>query len=184
MNAGDRVSADEVIEFWFAEENKKRWFKSSTEFDDRIRQNFEDLWRAASRGELQHWRQTPLRALALVIVLDQFPLNMYRGKPESYLTEAASRDVARYALARGFEHEFDNEQKLFLFLPFMHSEDPDDQETSVRLFSDAGMEARWARHHRQIIQRFGRFPHRNAILGRQSSEEELQWLNSDKGFKG
>lgn len=176
--------AKEIINFWFSENCKKCWFDSSDELDELIKQNYEKLWQSAAKGELDEWREHPMSALALVIILDQFPLNMYRDKAESFSTEAKSREIAQYAIEKGFHESFDDDQKLFLFLPFMHSEEMEDQDTSVKLFSDAGLETKWAEHHRDIVKQFGRFPHRNAVLGRKSTEQEIAWLNSDKAFKG
>jgi uncharacterized protein (DUF924 family) len=174
----------DVLDFWFSERCRKCWFNSTQAFDREIQVNFESLWKAARDGELDSWKQTHEGALALAILLDQFPLNMYRGRPESFSTEAKAREVSDYALQQGFERQLDESQKLFLFLPFMHSEDLADQDRSVGLFEDAGMEMRWALHHRDIVRRFGRFPHRNAILGRESSAEELAYLDSEEAFKG
>jgi uncharacterized protein (DUF924 family) len=124
--------------------------------------------------------------LALVIVLDQFPLNMFRGQRESFATEAAAREAAVQAIAWGFDQSLTDEQKAFLYLPFMHSEDLADQDRAVALYEGAGLEnsLKWARHHRELIRRFGRFPHRNAILGRPSTPEELAYLGSAGAFKG
>ena len=178
------IEAKEIISFWFSEKCKKCWFDSSDELDELIKQNYEKLWQLAAQGELDEWREYPMSALALVIILDQFPLNMYRDKAESFSTEAKSREIARYTIENGFHESFDDDQKLFLFLPFMHSEDMEDQNISVQLFSGAGMEIKWAEHHRDIVKQFGRFPHRNAALGRESTEQEIAWLSSEEAFQG
>jgi uncharacterized protein (DUF924 family) len=135
---------------------------------------------------LSHWSDTAEGALALTIVLDQLPLNMYRDRPESFSTEAAARTVAGDAVARGLDRDLGADQRAFLYMPFMHSEDLADQERSVELFSQPGLEhnRKWARHHRDIIARFGRFPHRNAILGRANTPEEQDWLDSDDAYRG
>lgn len=181
MNA---VSPDQVLGFWFAPGMEKCWFGSTAELDARIRDRFEELWRDAAAGRLADWQADADGALALVIVLDQFPLNMFRGRPESFSTEEASRQVADRAIARGLDGELDRVRLPFLYLPFMHSEELADQARSVRLFEQAGLDdnLRFARHHRDIVARFGRFPHRNAILGRHSTAEELAWLASPEGF--
>jgi uncharacterized protein (DUF924 family) len=121
-----------------------------------------------------------------VIVLDQFPLNMFRGEAQSYSTGEQALEVAADAVARGLDRELEGERLAFLYMPFMHSENPGDQEQSVALFEAAGLEdnLRFARHHRELIRRFGRFPHRNAILGRPSSAEELAYLASKEAFLG
>jgi uncharacterized protein (DUF924 family) len=174
----------EVLDFWFSERCRKCWFNSTEELDREIRQRFESQWAAARDGELEAWKDSAAGALALVILLDQFPLNMFRGKPESFSTEAMAREVSASAVEQGFDRQLDEAQKLFLYLPYMHSEELADQDISVRLFEGAGMDTRWAEHHRDIVRRFGRFPHRNAILGRDSSEAELAYLDSKEAFKG
>lgn len=180
------ASAAEILEFWFAAEVKPLWFASTPEFDEALRERFLATYRAAATGQLEDWERTTLGALALVIVLDQFPLNLFRGQPESFATEAAARVVANRAIACGFDREMSPEQRLFLYLPFMHGEALADQERSVRLFQQAGLEEslRFARHHRDLIRRFGRFPHRNAILGRESTPDEIAYLASPEAFLG
>ena len=180
------ASAAEILEFWFAGEAKPLWFASTPEFDEALRERFLATYRAAATGQLENWERTPLGALALVIVLDQFPLNLFRSQPESFATEAAARVVANRAIARDFDREMSPEQRLFLYLPFMHGEALADQERSVRLFQQAGLEEslRFARHHRDLIRRFSRFPHRNAILGRESTPQEIAYLASPEAFLG
>ncbi len=180
------ANSAEVQAFWFAGEVKPLWFASTPEFDEALRERFLATYRAAATGQSEDWERTPLGALALVIVLDQFPLHLFRGQPESFATEAAARVVADRAIARGFKREMSLEQRLFLYLPFMHGEALADHERSVRLFKQAGLEEslRFARHHRDLIRRFGRFPHRNAILGRESTPEEIVYLASPEAFLG
>lgn len=173
-----------LIDFWFSDENKDRWFHGGDDFDTLIRSRFLDTWQAGKAGELSTWEETPEGALALVILLDQFPLNMFRDQAESYSTEAMAREVAERAIEKGFDRDMEQQQKFFLYLPFMHSEDIDHQLCSIELFSKAGLETRWAIHHCKIIERFGRFPHRNEALGRESTEEEQAYLNSDEAFRG
>lgn len=175
-----------ILDFWFADEVRARWFDSTPEFDQLLRDRFLKVWQAARVGQLAEWETSPDGSLALVIVLDQFPLNMFRGQAESFSTEAASRAVAERAIANGFDQALDDAGKAFLYLPFMHSESLVDQDRSVSLFEAAGLadSLKWARHHREVVRRFGRFPHRNAILGRESSEDELAYLNSAEGFQG
>ncbi|MBD3609196.1 MAG: DUF924 domain-containing protein [Gammaproteobacteria bacterium] len=180
----EMVRPEDILDFWFSEECRRCWFNSSDELDKKITMEYESVWQQARDGALEQWKQTAQGCLALVIILDQFPLNMYRGQAKSFSTEAASREVARYALEKEFDKAISEEQKLFLFLPFMHSEELADQERSVELFTQAGMETRWAEHHRDIVRRYGRFPHRNEALGRTSTEEETAYLNSADAFKG
>ena len=178
--------AEEIVRFWFSEKVKPLWFNSTVEFDNELRIRFLDVVNAALNDELVDWLQSPSGCLALVIVLDQFPLNIFRGKTESFCGESKSRQVAHHAIEQGFDHNLSNEQKAFLYMPFMHSENLDDQDLSVKLFEKAGLKEnlRFAIHHRDIVRRFGRFPHRNKILDRVSSEEELAYLASDEAFHG
>lgn len=180
------MTPETILAFWFAEENRPLWFRSTADFDQMVRDRFEPLWVAARNGDLDDWQDTPHGALALVIILDQFPLNMFRGKPESFSTEAMSREIAARAIARQFDQSLSNDEKLFLYMPYMHSEDEHDQDRCVALFEAAGMvdNIRWGNHHRDIVRRFGRFPHRNEILGRPSTDEEKAWLASDEAFHG
>lgn len=180
------ASPDEVLEFWFSEPVRRHWFNSTTQLDTQIRERFEILWHAAADGALTPWESSPRGALALVIVLDQLPLNMYRGRAQSFATEAHARDVAVRAIENGFEKQLSEDEQAFLFMPFMHSENLEDQERSVALYEQAGLldNLKWARHHRELIRRFGRFPHRNAILGRVSSADELAYLRSEEAFHG
>ena len=176
----------DVIDFWFDEKTKPLWFNSNDEFDLKLRNEYFDVYNAAKNEELIAWQQEVLGSLALVIILDQFPLNMFRGLPQSFETEALSRAVAAKAINEGFDAELNAEQKVFLYMPYMHSENIKDQNESLILFNQEGMELNldFARHHYEIVKQFGRFPHRNKILGRESSKEELEYLNSDKAFKG
>lgn len=180
------ISAAALITFWFSDPVRARWFHSTPEFDAMLRAKYLDLWESARAGALSDWESTPDGALALLIVLDQFPLNMFRGDPRSFATEAASRAVAGRAIARGFDQALTPEQQSFLYMPYMHSEDLSDQDRSVALFEAAGLlrNLEFARHHREIVKRFARFPHRNAVLGRSSTPEEQAWLASPDAFKG
>ncbi len=174
----------EIVDFWFSETARAHWFMSTPEFDREIGARFETTWAQARDGQLADWEQTAEGALALVLLLDQFPLNMFRDRPEGFSTEAASRAVAGRAIVRGLDASLADAGKAFLYLPYMHSESLADQDRSVELFELAGLadNLKWARHHREIVRRFGRFPHRNAILGRASTPEETEWLVSPQGF--
>ncbi len=178
------TSPEELLEFWFTQPARDYWFGAPPEFDDELADRYLGLWRHAALGRLNHWTKTAHGALALVIVLDQFPLNLFRNTMAAFATEAASRRVAEAAIDAGHADSLNNDQRLFLFLPFMHSESLADQDRCIGLFEQFGMETRWARHHREIIHRFGRFPHRNALLGRNSTPDELAWLKSDEAFSG
>ncbi len=176
----------EVVTFWFAADNRPLWFKATPSMDADLKRRFETLWEAARDGLLDHWRDTPEGCLALAIVLDQFPLNMYRGQPASFATQDQAIAVTRHALAKAFDARLPLAQRAFLYMPLMHSESLDDQDESVRRFESAGLKdnLRFAQHHHELIRRFGRFPHRNAILGRESSAEEAAYLASEAAFHG
>ena len=175
-----------LIDFWFSDEVSARWFKSTPAFDGQLFDRYGEIWQQAQQGDLDYWSENATGSLAMVILLDQFPLNMFRGKAKSFSTEAQSRQVARAALDRRFDRELPAPQRSFLYMPFMHSENLDDQALSVKLFDQPGLEhnLRFARHHYDIVERFGRFPHRNEILGRESTGAEVEYLNSKEGFKG
>ena len=180
------VSPGDILQFWYSEPMASRWFSSTPALDAEIRAKFEPLWRAAAKGRLDDWKNRPEGCLALVIVLDQLPLNMFRGEARSFSTEQQAVDVSKLAIARGYDREIAPGRLGFLYMPLMHSESLADQDLSVKLFEQAGLEGnlRFARHHRELIRRFGCFPHRNAILGRESSREELEYLGSKEAFLG
>lgn len=179
-------SPQDVIEFWYSENMRKCWFSSTPELDNQIRNKFEALWCKANEGELDEWKNSPEGCLALIIVLDQFPLNMFRGEAKSFKTGQKAIEAARYALEKGYNRVIPIDKLAFLYMPLMHSEQLEDQELSVKLFEDAHLESNlyFARHHREIIRKFGRFPHRNAILGRESTIEEIEYLKSRDAFLG
>ena len=181
-----RANPNDVLSFWFSQRARPLWFQATAELDREILERFLTTYEKAARGELGAWEATPAGATALVIVLDQFPLNMFRARPESFATEAVARAVAGRAIERSLDAQLPAEQRAFLYLPFMHSEDLIDQDRCVKLCERAGLDEslKFACHHRDIIRRFGRFPHRNAILGRDSTLEELQYLSSTDTFRG
>jgi uncharacterized protein (DUF924 family) len=180
--------AREVLEFWINAGSKK-WFTKDEAFDGNIRERFESLHFSASRGELLDWAQTARGALALLILLDQFPRNMWRGSAHAFATDPLARSVTEAAIASGFDRQVEPALRPFFYLPFEHSERIEDQERAVTLcqalHDEAGDEStlKWALLHRDIIARFGRFPHRNAPLGRQSTPEEQAYLD-EGGFAG
>lgn len=180
------ITPEKIIEYWFSVRIKKHWFSSTLELDQEIYHKFAEIWYDASIGKLETWRETPEGCLALVILLDQCPLNMFRGQPKSFSTESQARDIARQAIKQGFDKTLQAEQRSFLYIPFMHSENEVDQEYSVKLYQEAKLKENlyFAKHHRDLIKEFGRFPHRNAILGRVSTKEEIAYLESDRAFKG
>lgn len=176
----------DLIDFWFSDEVSQYWFNSTEEFDRQLREDYAELWQQAADGALIEWQESASGSLSLVILLDQFPLNMFRGEAKCFSTEAQSREVAQTAIDQGFDIDMPTKQKSFLYMPFMHSESLDDQAKSLRIFSQPGLEDnfRFAKHHYDIVERFGRFPHRNAILGRDSTDAEIEYLNSKEGFQG
>ena len=174
----DPARAEEVLAFWFGELRPEDWFNGGDEVDSRIRERFLDLHEALRERVPDEWRASARGTLAAVIALDQFPRNVYRGDPRAFAADATALAVAREALERGFDRELSEDERKFLYLPFEHSEDPAEQARSVALFSTLGDESAvdYARRHKVIIDRFGRFPHRNGILGRPSTPEELAFL--------
>lgn len=174
----------EVIAFW-REAGPTRWFNPANDFDALCRERFLPTYERAASGELNEWELSPDGALALLILLDQLPRNMFRGERRSWATDAPALLVAERALDKGFDQKVEADMRRFFALPFTHAEDLPTQERSVRLYEEAGDAdgLEWGRHHRDIIARFGRFPHRNAILGRESTPEEMAFLAED-GFRG
>ncbi|MCK1391960.1 DUF924 family protein [Bradyrhizobium sp. 1] len=173
-----------ILAFW-REAGRERWYEHSGAFDAEVRRRFLALWQKAAAGELASWEASDDGALALVIVLDQFPRNMFRGTPQAFASDALARDVARRAVERGADRRIDPVLLEFLYMPFMHSEHLPDQLHCVALFqgTDNTENLKYAREHADIIRRFGRFPHRNRLLGRDSTEEEQAYLD-EGGFAG
>jgi uncharacterized protein (DUF924 family) len=177
-------AAAEILTFW-REAGPEKWFAKDEAFDAEISRRFRPLVEAATRGELSDWEETPEGVYALLVLLDQFPRNLHRGSHRAFAADALAREVAGRALARGFDAAFGNPERRFLYMPFMHSEDLADQERCVAL-SEASGDAdstKWAIIHRDIIRDFGRFPHRNDLLGRETTQEERRFL-ANGGFKG
>ena len=182
----NNITPQSLLTFWFSEEMQPYWFNSTPEIDAIIRKRYENLWNEAQLNKLNQWKNSPEGALALIILLDQFPLNMFRDQAKAFTTEALSIDVTKDAIEQTFDQQIPQAQLMFMYMPLMHSENINDQELSVKLFTQAGLEAniRFAKHHKKLIEKFGRFPHRNAILGRTSTLEELTYLASDEAFTG
>ncbi len=168
------MEAAEVLEFWFGAD-RKRWFRKDEAFDAEIRLRFLALYEKGLRGELDQWQHDPRACLALVILFDQFPRNMFRGTARAFEADARAREAAHAILAKGWDKAMTEDERTFAYLPFEHSESIQDQELSMRLFQ-GNENLEWARKHWEIIRRFGRFPHRNAALGRQSTPEEIEFL--------
>jgi uncharacterized protein (DUF924 family) len=178
------ISPAEVLEFWFGPEpfaHRKIWFEKDAAFDLACGR-FAAARQAAVRGDLDGWATTPRGMLALVLLLDQFSRNLYRGSAEAFAADAKALGLAREAIACGFDQALGPVERMFLYLPFEHSEDLADQDEAVRLFTALAPELGgdtldYTRRHREVIARFGRFPHRNAALGRVSSPAELAYLS-------
>lgn len=172
----------EVLDFWFGEVGVSRWFVKSADLDGAIRQRFLPLYERLVAGEFQEFT-SPRAMLAAIVALDQFPRNMFRDSPRAFAGDAMARHLAREAVARGFDAGLRGEERLFLYLPFEHSEDLEDQALSCKLIGGIGNDywTKYAQAHKAIIDRFGRFPHRNAALGRSSTREELELLKDPMG---
>lgn len=178
----------ELVDFW-REAGRERWFAKDEAFDDALRERFEALHFSAARGELADWAETPTGALALLLLVDQIPRNIFRGSAHAYATDAMARAVAEKALGEDFHLQVEAALRVFFYLPYEHAEDIAAQDCAVVLFEaharDTGDEdsLTWARLHRDLIERFGRFPHRNVVMGRESTDEELRFL-AEGGFAG
>jgi uncharacterized protein (DUF924 family) len=172
----------EVIRFWFEELTRDQWFARSDSLDAQIRHRFLTLHERLVASDAAGV-STPRALLAAIIVLDQFSRNMFRGTPRAYASDAIARRLSKMALASGFDAGMAEGERNFVYLPFQHSEDREDQALSLRLFENLGNEewTRYARAHRAIIDRFGRFPHRNATLGRTSTADEIALLDEHMG---
>ena len=174
-NAND-PRAQAVLQFWFrGDEERKEWFTKSDAFDLEIRARFLPLHEEAARGELARWKDSPGDCLALIVVLDQFPRNMFRGSPRAFSTDALALEAAKQAVTAGYDKALATVERSFVYLPYEHSENLADQETALKLF-EGHPNFEWARKHWEIIRRFGRFPHRNAVLGRPSTPAEIEFL--------
>ena len=199
------ATAETVLEFWFGpdpsdpahiRQRMQLWFSVDREFDDAIRERFESLIAPAAAGAWPAGERSGRETLAAVIVLDQFPRNVYRGSADAFAHDAVALAVCRDGMARGVDTALPIVERMFLYLPFEHAEDADVQHESVRIFSALHDEAppalreftaqivRHAREHCELIERFGRFPHRNAALGRASTREEIEFLETQRGRYG
>jgi uncharacterized protein (DUF924 family) len=185
--------ADEILSFWFgklpASQFRDKWFKKNDQFDTEIKARYFSTYEKAAKGELESWSTQPEECLALVILLDQFPRNMFRHTERAFATDKLALKYAKSAVAQGFDHRVGSIERMFFYLPFEHSENLADQNEAVNLFAaltaarpEVKTTLDYAIEHREIIQKFGRFPHRNKILNRASTPEELKFLESFRGF--
>ena len=190
-DAGDTRFIREILDFWFLpladpEHGKPRkiWWESTPEFDAESRTRFGPRVDRAIAGELDHWRNSPDGALALVLLCDQFPRNIHRRSARAFGGDAKAREIARFAIAHDYPAAYGAEMRIFFFMPFQHSEALSDQEFCCALFAGLGNadNDKYAIEHRDIVARFGRFPHRNQALGRVCTPEELEYLETAKRF--
>jgi uncharacterized protein (DUF924 family) len=188
----------EILDFWFGKSNasnygksRKKWFVKKEDFDREVRSRFLDTYHQAVLGKLDSWQELPLSCLALILTLDQFPRNMFRDRPQSFATDEKALKIAKYAVDRNFDRELLPVQRWFIYLPFEHSESLENQHKAVELFSTLkddpdsinAKTLEYAYRHLETIERFGRFPHRNKILGRQNNPEEEEYLKQpDSSF--
>lgn len=176
-------SPSDIVTFW-RNAGYERWYTKDDAFDQELRDRFMGTWEAARDGKLSAWQNSDDGALALLIVLDQFPRNMFRNDARAFSTDALARDVATRAIAEGRDQRIEQGMRAFMYLPFEHSEDMADQERSVALFEPLGADSlKWAVLHADIIRKFGRFPHRNTVLGRATTPDEAAFLD-EGGFAG
>jgi len=168
-----------VHKFWFGQTDQKKWWARDSEFDELIRQRFAEVHRQAVQCELYQWRNSPLGRLAEIIVLDQFSRNIFRNMPGAFASDALALALAQEAIACNADQTLSAGEKSFLYMPFMHSESLHIHEIAMQLFAQEGLEYshEFEKKHKAIIERFGRYPHRNEILGRTSTPEEIEYLN-------
>ena len=178
------AKAEEILAFWLDEVGPEGWYEGGETLDARCRR-FEADWERGVRGDFAQWTVEPRGALALTILLDQFPRNMFRGSPRAFATDAQAVEVAERAIARGFDEAYQPPEKRFFYMPFMHSEGLEDQERCIALCAaaDDADGVKYAEIHRDIIRDFGRFPHRNPVLGRETTAQERAFLD-EGGFSG
>lgn len=185
MAVTQEVTARDVLDFWFEEAGYSQWFSQDDEFDAEVRTRFAATHAAAIAGELWHWRKTPEGRLAEVIVLDQFSRNLFRQDPRAYAYDGMALALAQVAISCGADEKLERGQRSFLYMPFMHSESAAMHEVAVQMFMAIGDEntLKYEMLHKKIIDRFGRYPHRNAVLGRDTTTEEAAFLEEpDSSF--
>ncbi|WP_372861011.1 DUF924 family protein [Pseudoalteromonas sp.] len=176
---------NKIIDFWFTELEPKQWWQKDDGLDAQIKTRFGELHHQASVNELFGWRESAIGSLAEIIVLDQFSRNIYREKPAAFACDALALALAQAAIAKGFDKELTDEQRVFLYMPFMHSESKLIHDEAVKLYKALGIKNNldFEYQHKAIIDRFNRYPHRNKILGRDSTKEELEFLKQpNSGF--
>ncbi len=178
-----RVTATEVIHFWFEEIESSRWYKRDDSFDELLRKRFLSVHESATKAELFCWRDTAEGRLAEIIVLDQFSRNMFRDQPQSYAFDGLALCLAQAAIAAGADEELCDRKRAFMYMPYMHSESVEIHEVAITLFArlKTGNNLEYEKSHKAIIDRFGRYPHRNELLSRPSTPEEIAFLEKANG---
>ncbi|MEQ8538112.1 MAG: DUF924 family protein [Coleofasciculus sp. D1-CHI-01] len=183
------MTKDKILAFWFGEPDhpgygkpRQAWFTKNLAFDEEVRSRFLDEYQQAATGQLNHWQESPYSCLALILLLDQFSRNMFRGQPQAFATDSQALTIAQHAVSQGFDQQMLPVQRWFIYMPYEHSENLAHQRRCVELFStlkhdpDSASTIDYAYRHLKVIERFGRFPHRNPILGRESTPEEVTFL--------
>lgn len=171
-----------LVDFWVTEVGERNWYKKNHAIDEKIRNTFHGLWNQGRRGQLDHWQLTPKGSLALIILLDQFPRNMFRNDAMAFSSDRPALARAKIMIERQQDMEIQGPLRQFCYIPFMHSEDLDDQDECIRLMSrhvESESSLYHARMHREVIARFGRFPYRNSALGRENTPQEQAYLDSN-----
>ena len=178
------MTPQDVLTFWFVETSEEQWFTKNDAFDETLRERFLAVYEDASAGRTAEWRSTPEGRLAEILVLDQFARNMFRDTPRAFAADEMALSLARGAVANGDDLTLEPHLRKFVYMPYMHSESIEAHDEAAKLFEDLGDESsiRYERLHREIIERFGRYPHRNELLGRPSTPEELEFLKTNPGF--
>ena len=179
------MNYQDILDFWFAPENQQNWFSKSDAFDQTLEKRFKSTLLSAQKSELWNWRSSAEGRLAEIIVLDQFSRNLYRESPLAFAQDALALALAQEAVSQGLDQQLRPDQRSFLYMPFMHSESPLIHQYALKLFEDLGnpMNLDFEKKHKVIIDRFGRYPHRNAVLGRVSTAEEAEFLTQpDSSF--
>ena len=172
---------EDVLTFWFKTLTPKDWYRKSAELDAQIRDKFEETYYQVVAGEKSGWRESAEGRLAEIIVLDQFARNMFRGLPQSFAADCLALALAQEAIRVGADHELTDQQRPFLYMPYMHSESQVVHEEAMKLFANTP-NLQFEERHKAIIDQFGRYPHRNDCLGRECTPEELEWMKTNSGF--
>ncbi len=184
MSKGSTQKIQEVLSFWFEEVTPKQKFAKDSEFDALVSEKFKDSYWEIVRGETKDWREIPEGRLAEIIVLDQFARNMFRDEAQCFSADVLALKLAQEALKVGDDKKVSKEQRVFFYMPYMHSESKEVHKEALKIFTEHGNEnnLKYEIQHKEIIEQFGRYPHRNELLGRESTPEELEFLKERSGF--